>query len=135
MVTSILLAKFLSLIFVPFGLIVLFNRTLFDKFIATLPENPAFFIFSGFINLVIGSLIIAIHNSWATNWAMVITIVGWVLFVSGVIRLCCPYKLLQFLLTSNLRRISIIGGLVIFLVGLFLLYHGYFYRPGYFYSW
>lgn len=125
MVTSILLAKFLGLIFVPFGLIFLFNRTLFDKFIATLPENPIFFIFSGFINLIIGSFIIAAHNNWDANWTVVITIIGWVLFVSGLLRLSIPYKLLQFIQSTNLRRMTLIAGIVMLLIGLFLLYHGY----------
>ena len=46
--------------------------------------------FSGLVALGLGLLIVIGHNIWVQSWPVVITLVGWVLILQGMLRVFWP---------------------------------------------
>lgn len=123
---AILTAKIISLIYLSFGIGLLFNKDYYAKVIGDLLDNSAYMIFGGFMAIILGFLILENHNIWVKNWTVLITIIGWVALIKGVFLLAFPksfdiYKPL--LKAENLTKF--LAPFVIIL-GLVFAYFGFF---------
>ena len=76
MENSILIAKILSVAYLSLGLGILLNRDYYKDELTKMMDNSSFLLFGGLIAVVIGFVIIEIHNTWTRDWTTIITIVG-----------------------------------------------------------
>lgn len=90
METSILIAKIIGIIYLSFGLGILINTKLYQKLLEQLLIDPSIRILGGFMAIIIGILILEYHNVWEANWTVVISIIGWVALIKGVLLLTFP---------------------------------------------
>lgn len=75
------------------------------------------------IALIIGLLMINAHNLWVPNWRLIITIVGWIAFLKGLIGFLFPkifWKLAKNFINNNL--IYYISYFVSLVAGISLVY-------------
>lgn len=125
MEVSIFLAKVLGLWFFIGCLAPLVRPKLFETIVKEFNRSEAFLYFTGFLSLIIGILIIVGHNVWM-GWPIVITLVGWLIFIRGIVRIFFvenSNKILNWFLANKVYLyISLVVGLVI---GLYLLYFGF----------
>src|SRR5260370_20777079 len=74
------------------GLALLINgaalRTLAGEFL----DSSALTFLSGVITLPAGLAIVLTHNVWAGDWRILITILGWLPVVGGLLRLLAPQR-------------------------------------------
>jgi hypothetical protein len=63
----------------------LYRRVLDDTF-----KNAALAYFMGFTAVIIGLLIVNYHNTWAWNWTVLVTILGWLALVKGILIIAFP---------------------------------------------
>jgi len=125
METSFLIAKIIGVIYLSFGIGLTFNKSYYKQGISKLVENSTFLIFGGFLAIIFGILIIENHNYWVKNWTVIITIIGWIALVKGIVLLAFP-KLTSFykpLFNSYLFN-SILGPAVL-IFGLIFTYLGF----------
>ncbi len=52
--------------------------------------HPTVVYLNGLLLLTLGIIVVRIHNLWILNWELTITIVGWLLILSGSIRMFFP---------------------------------------------
>jgi hypothetical protein len=57
----------------------------------------------GFLNLPLGGVIVAFHNTWSGIPA-VLTLVGWCLLIKGLIRFCAPKQALRMMARVSVER-------------------------------
>jgi hypothetical protein len=84
---SIFLAKLLGPVFVAMGLAVVLNRGAPG---AEFLGNHALISLSGVLALAGGIAIVLVHNVWTSDWRVIITVSGWLLIVSGLVRVLIP---------------------------------------------
>jgi len=75
--------------------------------------------------LVPGLAIVNVHRSWR-GWPVIITIIGWLMVIGGVIRLVLPATTAT--LASDLYSkpfVLLIVALVVLVVGAYLCFEGY----------
>ena len=78
-----------------------------------------------FTLFIFGVLIIENHNVWEANWTVIITIIGWVALLKGILLLAFPTKLDFFKSKfSNDSFLKLLTPLVL-LFGLIFLYLGF----------
>ena len=53
-------------------------------------SNAGLTYLAGFITLIIGLLIVNYHNRWAKNWTVLITILGWLALLKGIVLIAFP---------------------------------------------
>lgn len=64
------------------------NARLQDVF--KLANDKAFAVLSGYIALVLGLATVLLHNVWTADWQGVVTAIGWISLVKGVVRIGFP---------------------------------------------
>lgn len=87
---TIVLAKFWGWILVIPCLIFLARRKVLAEEIFRLLGDRSFTFLSGYIALIIGLVTVILHNVWVADWRVVITILGWVTLIKGVVRIGFP---------------------------------------------
>lgn len=127
METSIVIAKIIGIIYLSFGVGILLNSTYYKQVIPKLLENTAYLIFGGFIAIIFGVLIIENHNYWVKNWTVLITIIGWIALIKGIILLAFPTVISKFKSFFNIPKIHPILSVFIIIFGLFFTYFGFIY--------
>ena len=74
----------------------------------------------GFLNLPLGAFIVAFHHAWSGIPA-VLTVIGWCLFLKGMIRFCAPKQALRMMARVSVERgweFQVAGGFLIVLAGI-----------------
>lgn len=89
METSIYLAKLIGPIYLVVGVGLLLNPSNSRAVVKEFMDSPALFYLSGILALIIGGLIVLLHNVWH-GWPIVITLLGWAAILKGVVRLIAP---------------------------------------------
>lgn len=94
---------------------------------AEILEQRGLFFIVAIITLILGLLMVVSHNIWVMGWPVVITIISWLVLVSGLIRLLCPdtsHKMAQTFMNHPVRMK--IATFVFLVIGLILLFHVYY---------
>lgn len=120
---AILLAKFWGWYLLIFFFILSVNpvriKQIFNDF-----KDRKFSVIVAFIAIIIGLINIILHNVWAYDWTMIITLIGWVSLVMGIYLFTFINQAAKFLAYINLKFVQVIYVLLL-LVGLYLLNAGY----------
>ena len=85
-----------------------------------------FTILFGVLALLAGLAIVNAHNLWVSDWRVIITVVGWLAIIRGVLSLLFPAKMHTFgeTITANTSG-PVITALVFLVVGAIFSWMGY----------
>lgn len=92
MQTSLFLARLLGPFFLVVGVAVALNARNFPAIAEEFLRSPALIFLSALMILPAGLAIVLTHNVWVANWRVVITLLGWLCVISGVVRLLAPQR-------------------------------------------
>ncbi|WED42587.1 hypothetical protein [Legionella cardiaca] len=124
---TIFLAKVIGWYFVIISLCILFRQDLVKSVLGDILGQRALLFFIAIVTLILGLLLVVSHNVWVMGWPVIITIIGWLVLIAGIVRLVAPELSLragQWWLRNptSLLVVSVID----LVIGLYLLYKGYF---------
>src|SRR3989338_5231345 len=125
METSIFLAKVIGLISVISAAAVMSRYKESLAFDEEAVKSPLLAYVSGFVILILGVLLVVSHSVWAFDWRLVITIMGWLVLLKGIGRIFFPDAVGRLIEKKIKNRAFILGEVVVFLIGLYLLYYGF----------
>jgi hypothetical protein len=88
--------------------------------------NQGLIFFAGMLTLLAGLAIVRAHNLWVADWRVVVTVLGWLAVLGGVLRIILPDRIanIRTKLAGNSRFLSV-WSLVALASGLFLSAKGY----------
>lgn len=125
METSIFLAKVIGLVSVISTAAVLVR---YKKSLALEEEaakSPALTYLSGFAFLILGVLLVVSHSVLIFDWRLVITTIGWLVLLKGIGRIFFPSAVGRLIEKKRENRWFVMGEVAVFLIGVYLLYHGF----------
>jgi hypothetical protein len=105
---------------------------MYESMIAEALHPGVLFYLSGLLSLLAGLAIVNLHNRWQRDWRAVITVMGWLMTIGGVMRIVLP----QFAVVVGStiyggRASTIVAALAVGMLGAFLSFKGYVpSRPG-----
>ncbi len=126
METSILISKIIGIIYFSFGIGLFFNPFYYQKVFKELFENTSYLILGGILAIIFGVFIIQYHNNWVKNWIVLITIIGWVALLKGILLLAFPTSLTVFKSFFVKKKIHCFFAPILIIFGLVFLYFGFF---------
>lgn len=93
------------------------------KLIDEFERSPALIFVTGFLCFAVGAAINLGHHHWTDLPAIIVSAIGWIALIEGVMLMVCPGPLLRLSrrLASNQKLISILAavfGLVLIVIGL-----------------
>ena len=83
------------------------------------------FICQVFLFLLLGVLVTVSHPVWVFSWPVVITILGWLLLLKGVMRIFFPDLIKNLIEKKKSIKRFILAEMVSLLISLYLLYQGF----------
>ena len=87
MQTSIFIAKLIGPILLVVGFAVVINEKTFRAIAKEVLGSPALIYLFGVIDLALGLVLVLVHNLWVADWRVIITLIGWISIVRGVVRI------------------------------------------------
>ncbi len=126
MSTSILLARLIGPVLVVAGLAALVNPKFLQEIASEFLASRALIFIAGFLTLLAGLAIVNTHNVWSGGWPVVITVLGWLMVLGGVLRMGFPAltRSLGETMLARTAMLRVATGLQVALGG-FLMYVGY----------
>ncbi len=125
--TSIFIARIFGLCYLILGVGLVFNRKAFQQVMDDFCKNAALVFFAGVFALVIGVVIILIHNIWVANWTVIITIIGWLGLIKGIWMIVFPNTVFKFMQAYQKNEgLLMVHSIVALIFGAVLTFFGFF---------
>ncbi|WP_420318558.1 hypothetical protein [Ekhidna sp.] len=121
---SIFIARTLGVVYLTVGIGLFLFREVYILALRKILDSPGYALLGGFMAIVGGMAMVNYHNYWVNDWRVIITIIGWIALIKGILILLFP---LYFDWFKKLLLVRIGKGLtiVIVAVGLFFTYLGF----------
>jgi hypothetical protein len=127
MENSLFLARIIGLFCVVIAAGMISNPRAYQKMIEDFSKNLALVYLSGIFALLIGFLMVSMHNVWRADWTVIITIFGWLGLIKGVWLLLLPNTVAKITaLYQKKASLLVFYAVLMLALGIFLLVKGYF---------
>lgn len=93
MTTSKIISALLGPTLVATAAMMLLNLDAMPAIVEEMSKSPMLIVLAGYAAFVPGVAIVYFHNRWSGGWPVLITLVGWLSLVVGVIRMVFPMQL------------------------------------------
>ncbi len=123
---ALYIARFAGAVFVVIGVGVLANLGFYSGMVAEAVRSPTLIYIAGLLSLAAGLAILGAYRAWTADWRVVITILGWLCVIGGIMRIVLP-RLTASLATTIYSGTAamVIAGIVVLVLGGFLVFQGY----------
>ncbi len=122
---SIIIAKISGICLTAIGVSMLFNKGRYQEMLKELGKSMPLQNLATIMPLVLGSIIVTIHNTWVNNWTVLITLMGWLFLIVGVIRIIFPSFWINKVKNHHEQIPLFLISLIVIIVGLIFLYLGF----------
>ncbi len=112
---SIIVARILALTYICSGIAAFTGKLNFNKILENFENSPGLTYITGFITLAFGVILVTYHNFWIKDWLVVITIVGWLSLIKGMLIVLFPKFMFCF---KGIYKHNKSIGLIILLIGI-----------------
>ena len=120
---SIFFVKFMGYFMFLTGSALFLSKETRTAMLENMKNNESFLIAMGYITLLIGLPIVILHNVWELSVLGLVTLMGWVTLIKGFVFLAKPSIVKKKELSEKNLKIR---GLIAALIGLGLMYCGYY---------
>ncbi|HSX37504.1 MAG TPA: hypothetical protein VLE95_01600 [Chlamydiales bacterium] len=125
MCLSIFLAQVVGLYLFLISLAMLVHQARFKKTMSDLLGNMMLISLTGVAMLIVGLLIVVDHNIWVADWPVIITIIGWILLLQGLMRLFVPDAFVKMSKDMQGKIVYTLGCWVRLFIGVYLIWAGF----------
>ena len=86
----VFIARLVGPLFIVLGLGCLINQTVYADMIGQAVLVPVVIYMSGLMSFLAGVAMLNGYHAWTADWRIIITILGWLLVIAGIIRIMLP---------------------------------------------
>lgn len=87
---SIFVAQVAAVVYLSVGVGILVDKKHYSKVFDSVMKDTAAMYIGGFMALLVGFSLVTFHNDWMKSWEVLVTIIGWLALVKGVMLLAFP---------------------------------------------
>lgn len=123
---SIFLAKIIGLYLIITGIFTFVRYNLLEKIITDISNQRGSLFFMAILTLIMGLLLVVSHNIWVSDWRIIITLIGWLTLIGGLVRLFFldeMRRMTDWWLKNKSAMLVLTG--IFFLLGCYLVYKGF----------
>lgn len=119
-------AQLFGIVSLLLSLGVLFNLDNSRKMALELTQHasPAGYILAGVLPIIFGTWVITQHSDWTVGWPLVVTLIGWIMMLLGVIRLWFVHAWAN-TVQKHVDKVPVLFSLFGLMIGLLLSYIGF----------
>ncbi len=120
------LFQWLGITFFAMGIGMLTNPKFIKDMTRDFLGSTTYIFFGGLICLAIGLPLVTFHNVWALNNSLIITFLAWLALIKGLALIMFPIQTMHMYKSVLVKENKPYMSLGIIIIGIFLLYFGYF---------
>jgi peptidoglycan/LPS O-acetylase OafA/YrhL len=115
--------KLFGLFYFLVGLGLFLNPKYYQKMLHDFVRHKIIIYVMSMLTVVVGFLLVSFHNVWVWGWTLLITVIGWLALIKGILALVFPeifIKISKVWVKKNLNAwavVIIILGVFLFMVG------------------
>ena len=115
-----------SLAYLAIGIGIFINPGFYKKLYEDCCQSASTLYLGGMAALSIGYLLVAFHNTWTKDLSVIITVIGWIALIKGILIFACP-KIIINITKAILSKDSIlkIQAVIVIIIGLLFLFLGF----------
>ena len=126
MQASKILARIIGPVMVIPAVGMFLNFAEYQRLYEEFSKSPSLCYLGGFMALLMGLIILQFHNKWEAGWPVIVTILGWITLIKGVVLIIFPAAIISFWHPYTANPTALIVSLGISCaVGIFLTVKGY----------
>jgi hypothetical protein len=126
METSKILSRIIGPVLIIPAIGIFLNFSAYQGLIGEFIRSAALCYLGGFMALLMGLVILQFHNKWEASWSVLITILGWIILIKGLVLVLFPGAVIAWWHALTASPVGLIVSLVISCaVGIFLTVKGY----------
>jgi len=126
----VFIARLVGPLFVVLGVGILLNQQIYTDMVGQAVLVPVLIYLSGVMAFLGGVAILNGYHAWTADWRVIVTILGWVLVIGGILRIVFPALVAALAVTVYSGTTSlVIVGVIVLLIGAFLSFRAY-WAPG-----
>ncbi|MBL7045473.1 MAG: DUF308 domain-containing protein [Parcubacteria group bacterium] len=123
---TIFLAQVMGIYFLVTGVSALLNPEKTRKAISEVGKSYVLPYFDGALALIFGLLVVLTHNSWTNPLTSVVSAIGWLSLVEGVLMMLMPQSSISsFIMSINSKQAMTTIGTIAIIAGAYLTYMGF----------
>ena len=107
------------------SLAMLVHQGRFKKLMHEFLASPALIAFSAGVHLILGLLIVLSHNVWISEWPVVVTIIGWIILLQGLMRQFFPETYVKMIKDLMAKTGYLLMTWIWLIVGIYLIWAGF----------
>ncbi|MES2273241.1 MAG: hypothetical protein V4487_03525 [Chlamydiota bacterium] len=107
------------------SLAMLLHQNRFKRMMTDFLTNHPLVSLSGAISLLIGLVVVITHDVWVAQWPVVITLIGWIAILQGIMRIFFPETFGKWMKQLAAKNGYTVWCWIWLLVGLYLLWSGF----------
>lgn len=118
---TLFFAKLWGSFFVVFGALFIITRQLGKTIEMT--DDKSFVISTGYITFLMGLVTVILHNVWAWDWPVVITILAWSTLIKGIMKIGWPEQIHK--QAQRFKKNQWLSAVALIALGVWLLWMGF----------
>ena len=123
---AVFIARLVGPTLVAVGVGILLNGPFYTALIVEAVHSPTLIYFSGLIALLPGLAILNVYRAWTADWRVIVSILGWLMVIGGVIRLVLPATTATLATDIYSKPATLlIVAVIVIVVGGYLSFEGY----------
>jgi F0F1-type ATP synthase membrane subunit a len=126
MQTSKILARIVGPTMIVPAIGIFLNFGVYQRLIEDFGKSPGLCYLGGLMGFLMGLLVLQFHNRWEAGWPVIITILGWITLIKGLVLMLFPGSMINLWHPLTASPTALIVSFVISLaIGIFLTVKGY----------
>jgi drug/metabolite transporter (DMT)-like permease len=123
-----MIARPIGPVFAVIGAGLLVNASFYLNVAAEAVQVPSLLYLYGVLLLTAGVAIQNFHREWTRDWRVIVTILGWLFMIGGLVRVLVPGMVQRLALVMPVTPLAVtLVGVVVPVVGIYLTFEAY--RP------
>ena len=125
MCLSIFFAQVIGLYLLVISLASLIHQNRLKKIVQEIIASPALLAIIGCKSLIIGLIILIPHDLWVCKWPVLITLIGWIMALRGLMLLFFPKAMVKFFQGLMEKKGFLFCSWIWFVIAIYLVWLGF----------
>lgn len=127
---TLFLTQVIGIYLVLIGLICIVKRKMMMQAMGDVVTNKSLLYVIAIIELIAGISLVISHNVWVWNYAVIVTIVGWLMLIEALAYMALPYSWVKKIFRMfNTKGWYVGGGLAAVILGAYMVAIGFGFMP------
>jgi drug/metabolite transporter (DMT)-like permease len=123
-----MIARLIGPVFAVIGAGMLVNSSFYLNVAAEAAQVPSLLYLYGVLLLTAGVAMLNFYREWTRDWRVIVTILGWLFMIGGVVRVLVPGMVQRLALVMPVTPLAVtLIGVIVLVVGIYLTFEAY--RP------